>query len=176
MVNLLSINSRFLFKGTKVKARNAPPLSSSMEDYLETILEISSENRAVRTKIIADKLGVRQPSVTSALRYLLEKGLIAYEPYGAIALTKEGQAIAETIWSRHVGLRRFLRDVLGVEEGEADEVACKLEHVVSENVMDRLVAFTQFVSENKTLCANWRPPKGRAATSKKPAKTTVKLK
>jgi len=130
-----------------------------MEDYLEAILEIAKENVVVGTKAIADKMGVRQPSVTSALRSLVEKGLIAYEPYGAIVLTKEGRRIAEKIWQRHVTLRHFLHDVLGVEKDEANEVACELEHVVSENVMDKLVAFTRFVEGHKKVCLEWKKQK-----------------
>lgn len=138
-----------------------------MEDYLEAILEIAEESAVVGTKAIADKMGVRQPSVTSALRSLVEKGLIAYEPYGAIVLTKNGRHIAEKIWQRHVTLRHFLHDILGVEKNEANEIACELEHVVSENVMDKLVAFTRFIEEHEKVCRGWDKQKEPKALSPK---------
>lgn len=144
-----------------VKAKNNLVLSSNMEDYLETIFEIAEESSVVRTKAIADKRGVRQPSVTSALRYLAEKNLIVYEPYGTIILTKEGRRIAQKVWKRHTCLRHFLHGVLGVERDEADEVACKLEHAVSENVMDRLIAFTNFVAEHQKVCSIWKAQKSK---------------
>ena len=75
-------------------------LTESLEDYLESIYRNIVNKNAARVKDIAADLGVRYPSVTSALKALEKKGLINYEPYGIITLTSEGLAIA---------LRMFLK-------------------------------------------------------------------
>lgn len=130
-------------------------LSASLEDYLEAILELSSREEAIRVKNIAKLLTVRQPSVTSAMRALAEKGLIRYEPYGMILLTSKGRLIAKKISDRHAFLHRFLHDYLGTDTHEADTIACKIEHVVSDGVMERLAAFVAYVDAHKKNCPSW---------------------
>ena len=65
-------------------------LTSSLEDYLETIYLIISEKEAVRPKDIAKRMNVSNASVTGALKTLANKGMINYAPYDVITLTNEG--------------------------------------------------------------------------------------
>ncbi len=121
------------------------PLSASLEDYLEAIFHIEVQKHAARAKDIAERLQVSRASVTGALRNLSQKKLVNYAPYDIITLTTKGKAIAEDIVHRHTILRDFLIKVLGIEEADAEETACKMEHSMSEIVAERLTQFIKFL-------------------------------
>jgi Mn-dependent DtxR family transcriptional regulator len=79
----------------------------------------------------------RSPSAaTEMLQRLDERGLVAYEPYDGVTLTDEGRAEAAELYDRYRTLVRFFRDVLGVEDAQAE--AMRLAGVVSTTVADRL--------------------------------------
>ncbi|MBW1940390.1 MAG: metal-dependent transcriptional regulator [Deltaproteobacteria bacterium] len=120
-------------------------LSASMEDYLETIFHIVVEKQAARAKDIAKRLDVNNSSVTGALRSLSEKGFINYAPYDLITMTEKGKKHAEDIVRRHEALRDFFVKILCIEETEAEDTACKMEHSISRTVLDRLIQFVEFV-------------------------------
>ena len=120
-------------------------LSANMEDYLETIYHIVSEKKAARAKDIAERMAVNSASVTGALRLLAEKGHINYAPYDVITLTTGGDALARDIVRRHEILKDFFVKVLDVDEGEAEDNACKMEHAISPVIIDRLVRFVEFM-------------------------------
>ena len=120
-------------------------LSESLEDYMEAIFRVILEKHEVKPKDIAKALHVAGASVTGALRALAEKGLIHYAPYDSITLTAAGEAIAEDVYNRHLKLRSFLRNILQVEEKEADETACRMEHAVSTQIINKLVRFAEFI-------------------------------
>lgn len=130
-------------------------LSASLEDYLEAIFHVGIENKAVRSRDIAKRLNVNRSSVTGALRSLAEKGLIDYEPYEVITLTKEGESAARGVVQRHKALHDFLVKVLSVDEPSADEVACKMEHNLPQAVLQRLVEFVDFVENCPRAGATW---------------------
>ncbi|MDL2269492.1 metal-dependent transcriptional regulator [Desulfosarcina sp. OttesenSCG-928-A07] len=121
------------------------PLSSNMEDYMEAIYHIVSEKKAARAKDIAIRMAVNSASVTGALRLLAEKGLINYAPYDVITLTPEGEILARDVVRRHEILKDFFTKVLGVDEEEAEDNACKMEHAISPVIIDRIVRFVEFV-------------------------------
>lgn len=120
-------------------------LSANMEDYLEAIYHIVSEKKAARAKDIAVRMAVNSASVTGALRLLAKKGHINYAPYDVITLTQGGEALARDIVRRHEILKDFFTKVLDVDEREAEESACKMEHAVSPLIIDRLVRFVEFI-------------------------------
>ncbi len=120
-------------------------LTASQEDYLEAIYQISEEKMAARAKDIATFLDVRASSVTGALRNLSSRGLINYAPYDLITLTDQGRVVAEDIVHRHKALKNFLIEVLGIEYEEADQTACKMEHSVPANIVDRLIKYAEYV-------------------------------
>jgi DtxR family Mn-dependent transcriptional regulator len=120
-------------------------LSANMEDYLETIYHIVSEKKAARAKDIAVRMAVNSASVTGALRLLAEKGHINYAPYDVITLTPDGEILARDIVRRHEILKDFFTKVLDVDEREAEDTACKMEHAVSPTIVDRLVRFIEFI-------------------------------
>jgi len=122
-------------------------LTASQEDYLEAIYHISAEKMAARAKDISIHLDVRASSVTGALRNLAKLGLINYAPYDLITLTDEGKIVAGEVVRRHQALEHFLVNVLGVEQREADEAACRMEHSVPKAIVDRLVKYAEYVEK-----------------------------
>ena len=130
-------------------------LTASLEDYLEAIFLIIQKKQAARSKDIASHLKVRAASVTSALRLLSDKGLINYAPYDIITLTKEGERAALDIVQKHKALYTFLKDVLRVDEQEAEQGACKLEHAISPVILKRLIAFVDFMHACPRAGSKW---------------------
>jgi DtxR family Mn-dependent transcriptional regulator len=122
-----------------------PVLSSNMEDYLEAIYHISSEKQAARAKDISDRLNVNKSSVTGALRSLSEKGLVNYAPYDIITLTAEGEQVAKEVVRRHETLKDFFMKILLLDEDEAEEASCKIEHTISNKIIDRVISFVEFM-------------------------------
>ena len=131
------------------------PLTSTMEDYLEAIVNLENEKKAVRVKDIAKRLGVRMPTVTSMLKTLGKAGLVNYEKYEYIQLTNRGKKVGKEIDRRHHALKRFLRDILGIDPDTADEEACKMEHAVSASTLNRFVEFMDFVQSCPRAGKEW---------------------
>lgn len=123
-------------------------LSSSLEDYLEAIFNLSKESNIARSKDIAKSLGVSRASVTGALRVLKEKGLANYKPYDYVTLTEIGQATASEIAQKHKILKSFFTGVLGIETKIAQEAACKAEHSLGPEIIEKLLCFIDFVSHS----------------------------
>lgn len=121
-------------------------LSENLEDYLEVILELEKTRKVARGKEIAQKLNIQPGSVTGALKTLNNKGLIHWEKYGYITLTKEGLKIAENITRRHNVLKNFLINVLQIEKESADATACRMEHAIDDTTMERLVSFIEYLN------------------------------
>ena len=103
----------------------------SSEDYLETILILSERLPVVRSIDIAIELNFSKPSVSVAMKHLKESGKINVSTAGYITLTYTGKEIAEKVYERHRVLAQMLV-TLGVNEKTANEDACEMEHVISE--------------------------------------------
>ena len=119
----------------------AGKLSASLEDYLETIFQIIQDRQAARAKDISDSLHVGKSSVTGALHALADRKLINYAPYDVITMTDKGKTVAKDIIRRHTVLKDFFTQILGIDEAEADQAACKMEHAISENILERFMEF-----------------------------------
>ena len=90
--------------------------TASMEDYLEAIAMLNEEGKVARVTQISQTLGVKKPSVTSALKKLSDDGLVKHERYGYVALTPEGARIAMDVF-RRMGLPvvEHARNVPGIQ-------------------------------------------------------------
>jgi len=130
-------------------------LSASLEDYLEAIFHIESDKHAARAKDIVERLGVHNSSVTQALRSLSDKGLVNYAPYDLITLTDEGRTAAADVVDRHQSLRTFLIEVLGLDTTQAEKDACKLEHAISHEVLDRLRLLMEYRDNHPAEVITW---------------------
>lgn len=125
----------------------AKKLSASLEDYLEAIAELCSMEGHAHSKEIAEKLSVKMPSVTEALRQLVDMGYIIYNTHYPVQLTATGRAVAEEIVKRHRVLKRFFTEILGLTPAKAADAACHLEHVVDEDTIARFVIFSDAIAE-----------------------------
>ncbi len=124
-------------------------LSASLEDYLESIYRCIQERGVARVSYIANELGVGQSSVTAALKILAEKHYVNYDPYQCITLTESGEALASQITRKHRILKKFLVEILGISENQANINACKMEHVMDDDVLDRMLCFIQYLNNSK---------------------------
>jgi DtxR family Mn-dependent transcriptional regulator len=118
-------------------------LSASLEDYVEAILQLERSFRVARVSEIASQLEVSRPSVTGALKVLAARGLVSHAPYGHVTLTEEGARIAREVERRHLLIRDFLIQVLSLPEDKAETSACRLEHVLEPDVLERFVAYSE---------------------------------
>jgi len=135
-------------------------LSSSLEDYLEAIFHIVKRKGAAKAGDIAKRLSVSSSSVTGALKSLKKRKLVNYAPYDIVTLTWAGERAAQDVIRRHEALRKFLVTLLAVNESEADEEACKMEHVISPTTLERLIQFVRFVETCPAGGAKWLEDKG----------------
>ncbi len=127
-------------------------LTSSYEDYIEAIYDLALRSGgSVRSTDVASTLGFSKASVARATKNLREKGYIEQERYGEITLTKKGEEYGKHILTRHMVLRAFLVNVLGVEETRANEEACMMEHAISEDTINKWIAWYE---ENHGSVAN----------------------
>jgi DtxR family Mn-dependent transcriptional regulator len=134
-------------------------VSAVLEDYLEAIAELGGTACAARSRDIAARVRVHKSTVTAALHSLSEKGLVHYAPYAAVSLTEAGREVAGQVCRRHRVLRRFLGEILGMDAAGADATACRLEHAVDPECLERLLRLGEFLESS----AEWRAWSGRAA-------------
>jgi DtxR family transcriptional regulator, Mn-dependent transcriptional regulator len=104
----------------------------SGENYLETILILSQREGFVRSIDIARELNYSKPSVSRAVGILKEEGYILIDDAGTIKLTEEGKQRAESVYERHRILMEFLMLTAKVSSETAEEDACRMEHIISE--------------------------------------------
>ncbi len=113
----------------------------SGENYLETILMLKEKQGTVRSIDIARSLNFSKPSVSRAVGILKEDGYITMEPGGELELTEKGMQKAGAIYERHKLLTAFLRQVSGVPAETAEEDACRMEHIISEETFQGIKRF-----------------------------------
>ena len=106
-------------------------LQESGEMYLESILVLIRQGKAVRSIDIVDYMGYSKPSVSRAVGLLKAGQYIDVDNGGYITLTAAGREVAEKIYERHTLLTRYL-EMLGVSAETAAEDACKMEHIISD--------------------------------------------
>lgn len=130
-------------------------VSASLEDYLEAIGELIRLHGHAHTKDIAARLNVKMPSVTNALGVLSKSGHIIYRPNLPVLLTETGKALAERVTRRHRILQDFLQYVLELPCEEAGKAACKIEHVIDEELINRFLVLSEAV-QNRGDCHGLR--------------------
>jgi len=115
-------------------------ISSSVEDYLKAIFQLSSEDeeKRVGTNQLAEYLGIKPASASVMLKKLRARKLVSYEKYGRIGLTKKGWEIAVNLIRRHRLWETFLYQKLNFSWDEVHEVAHDLEHIQSHKLIREL--------------------------------------
>ncbi|SHI72329.1 iron (metal) dependent repressor, DtxR family [Clostridium cavendishii DSM 21758] len=115
----------------------------SGENYLETILILKKEIGSVRAIDIAKKLNFSKPSVSRALGILREEKYIDIDSNGYILFTDIGAEKAEAIYERHKILTKFLVKTASISEKVAEEDACKIEHIISDETFKGIKKFIE---------------------------------
>ncbi|MFA5659038.1 MAG: metal-dependent transcriptional regulator [Oscillospiraceae bacterium] len=110
-------------------------ITPSKEDYLKTLLILSLYDTEILSKDVSAVLGVTKASVSRMMGILKSEGYISMEKYGTATLTEKGKMTADSIKLKYDILKAFLIDVLGVDSKTAEQDACRLEHVVSDETM-----------------------------------------
>lgn len=112
-------------------------LSQAVQDYLKTIYKLE-ENGLVSTTAIAKELNISGASVTGMLKRLSGMKLVDYNSYKGVKLTTEGRKIALEIIRHHRLLELYLKEALGFSLEKVHDEACRLEHVISTEFVDKI--------------------------------------
>lgn len=116
-------------------------MTFSEENYLKTIYHLGGHDQGVSTNAIADRMQTKASSVTDMLKKLAVKELIDYRKYQGVILTEKGRVSATMIIRKHRLWEVFLVDKLGFAWDEVHEIAEQLEHIKSEQLVNRLDDF-----------------------------------
>lgn len=116
--------------------------SQTVENYLKTIYlaqsAASDAGALVPMGQVAAGLGVVPGTATTMMKALADSGLVRYEPYMGVRLTPAGEKLAALVLRRHRLVELFLVKVLGMSWAEVHDEAERLEHAVSERLIDRI--------------------------------------
>jgi DtxR family transcriptional regulator, Mn-dependent transcriptional regulator len=119
----------------------ADELSPAMQQYLETIYDLSHEVSSPGVADIALAMNISKAGVSQALDMLKTMGLIAHPRYGKVFLTRKGKSTAKKIRLKHDTLKYFFHSILGVDPAIAEMDACKIEHIISSESFEKLLLF-----------------------------------
>jgi DtxR family Mn-dependent transcriptional regulator len=139
-----------------------PPL----EEYLEAIHELEEEGTQVIQARLAERVRHSAPAVSEMIRRLKAEGYLTVEDR-AVRLTPQGRQRAESVVRKHRLAERLLTDIIGLPWHKAHLEACRWEHVISDEVEDRLVALLG----NPQTCPHGNPIPGAGS----PARPVGKL-
>lgn len=123
-------------------------ITATIEDYLERILILSEDDDHAHVTEMASLLGISKASVTEMISKLKTNGFVDFEKYGTITLTEKGRKIAVKVKERHDILKAFLI-LIGVNEEDASNDCCVMEHNLSKETIDKLKIFIEFLQEKK---------------------------
>ena len=115
---------------------NTVKYNQSGEDYLECLLMLGQEQNVVHRIDVAKRMSVSQAAVNKAIKILFEKGYV-YEDGKHLYLTENGKEYAEKVYERHCIIRQFLVEN-GVSPEIAEEDACKMEHLISNETFEMM--------------------------------------
>ena len=114
-------------------------VTNAVEDYLAIIYKLLSESEQPTTTSIAEKMGVSKASVTDMFKKMAKASLIIHKPYKIIELTKAGEKIALEVIRHHRLVELYLQEAMGVSWDKVHVEADKWEHILSEELEDRIV-------------------------------------
>jgi DtxR family transcriptional regulator, Mn-dependent transcriptional regulator len=125
---------------------NAKTMTSfTEENYLKIIYKLSTETESeISTNAVAELTQTKAASVTDMLRKLSDKQLVSYQKYQGVRLTSQGQAVALKVIRKHRLWEVFLVEKLGFNWDEVHDIAEQLEHIDSEELVQRLDEFLGF--------------------------------
>ena len=111
----------------------------AMEDYLEMICRLDTQQDYVRVSDLAAELNVKASSASKMLANLKRAGMVEYEKYGFVRPTDKGRELGEYLIYRHNVLKNFLCFINGSED-ELEQVE-KIEHYMNEQTVHNIERF-----------------------------------
>lgn len=121
-------------------------LTKALEMYVKVAYELEEERGTATVSDMAERLGVKAPSVTAALQKLDSMDMVKYRRYQNVKLTRVGKMIAKKLHSRNKTLMDFLL-MIGVDEEIASDDACEIEHVVNPKTIEKLAEYLKKLSK-----------------------------
>ena len=131
-------------------------ISSGLEDYIEVLYLAQSSGDRLKASELAKKLNISRASVSEALSKLINRGLIEYKSYGEIILTPKGEKEAKKVYTKHSTIKEFFMLVLDANILEAEENACKIEHIISNDLLSKISNYTNFCKKHKDVIDLYR--------------------
>lgn len=125
-----------------------PPLSRSVEDYLKAIYGLCESGEPAATSAVAEALEVQPASVTGMVKRLAEAELVEHVPYRGVRLTERGSREALRVLRRHRIIETYLCRRLGYAWDDVHDEAERLEHAVSDTLIERMAAALEFPSHD----------------------------
>lgn len=113
-------------------------ITKSLEDYLEFIHNKLIQDKEIKAIDIANKFKISRPSVSEALIRLADMDLIIYEGRKGIKITEKGTLQAQKTIKKHKILSDFFTKILDIDLISADNNACKIEHVIDDNIIEKM--------------------------------------
>ncbi len=134
-------------------------ITPTIEEYLEAIYILTSEDAPAISARVAERMGVSAPTMTDTLKRMVSSGYVTVSKNKEICLTDKGREQAEALVRRHRLSERWLTDVLGLDWSKAHQEACKLEHAISPEVEEQLSRVLDYPS----TCPHGNPIPGTTA-------------
>ncbi len=127
------------------KSFAANEITHSMAHYLTTLHKLHEDPGYARVSDVARELEVTKGSVSTQMKHLKKKGFVIEDENRFLRLTPEGDSIAREVMHNREIIIHFIQNVLGVDPVQAETDACKIEHLLSKDTSQQLLAFVQLL-------------------------------
>ncbi len=131
-------------------------VSHSAAHHMVAIAELLESRGYARVSDVAKALNITRGSASLTLKTLKQRGLVEEDENRFLRLSKAGRSIARAVLGRKALIRRFFTNVLGVAEGVAEVDACKIEHLVGPQTMQRLEQYLKFLESQEPAVQSFR--------------------
>ena len=146
-------------------------VSKALEEYLKTMYVLKKQTGNIRVTDVANKMNCTKPSVNKAIYNLKDEGLLNYESYGTIELTKKGEDLAQKILETYDIAYLFFKDVLNLEQEQAEKEAEKIKLNLTDETINKLAKYVHKVLGLNNLECNYDVNKERCRSCIKRTKT-----
>ena len=148
-------------------------VSKALEEYLKTMYVLKKQTGNIRVTDVANKMNCTKPSVNKAIYNLKDEGLLNYESYGTIELTKKGEDLAQKILETYDIAYLFFKDVLNLEQEQAEKEAEKIKLNLTDETINKLAKYVHKVLGLNNLECNYDVNKERCRSCIKRTKTQI---
>ncbi|MCX7800010.1 MAG: metal-dependent transcriptional regulator [Fimbriimonadales bacterium] len=124
--------------GSDARAATLRAETQSIEEYVEGIYRLQEDVHRVTTGQVAEYMAVSPGSATTMIKRLHELGYVRHQPYQGLTLTEQGRALALRLVRAHRVLEVYLQRSLGLDWHEVHDIACRLEHHLSDEQIDMI--------------------------------------